>query len=262
MRKSICFFDVDNTLVPFGNKDFSTDVKEALMSLKNNGHYIVVNTGRTKGSIAKYVRNFPFDVFISGCGTDIELTGKTIYNYKFDSSKQKEIIDTIKEYKLEASIEGKDSYGYVYDHNEICKHTIDSVGGDSDNKLDNPYEVDFVKFCLFLNPDSDINGFISKYSDIFDFTRREDAKEAFYECVPKGHTKGSALIKCAELLGIDIDDCYCFGDSSNDLSMLNVVKHSICMANGSQEVKDVCEFVTRDCKSDGIKYACKHYGLI
>ena len=42
--KAICFFDVDDTLVPFGLNDIREQEKKILNQLLENGHYIFVNT--------------------------------------------------------------------------------------------------------------------------------------------------------------------------------------------------------------------------
>lgn len=55
--------------------------------------------------------------------------------------------------------------------------------------------------------------------------------------VPKGFSKGTGILKVCEMLGIDINDTYAFGDSNNDISMLKTVGHAIVMGNGTEEAK-------------------------
>ncbi|MBR3841500.1 MAG: HAD hydrolase family protein, partial [Erysipelotrichales bacterium] len=55
---------------------------------------------------------------------------------------------------------------------------------------------------------------------------------------------------------------YVFGDSTNDLPMLEHVKHSVLMGNGNPTLKDKVEYITTLSSVDGIENALKHYGLI
>lgn len=84
----------------------------------------------------------------------------------------------------------------------------------------------------------------------------------FCEVVPIGFSKASAIDVICEKLGQSLDDCYVFGDSNNDLSMLTHVKHSIAMGNSTPEVLKVSSYVTAPVWRDGIYVAMKHFGLI
>ena len=53
----------------------------------------------------------------------------------------------------------------------------------------------------------------------------------FEEIVPKGCSKASGIDFIVKHLKASLDDCYVFGDSTNDLSMLTHVKNSIAMGN-------------------------------
>ena len=62
--------------------------------------------------------------------------------------------------------------------------------------------------------------------------------------------------------GASLSDCYAFGDSINDMEMLQYVPHSVGMGNAVPEVLEVVEYVTTDVTEDGIANALKHYHLI
>ena len=63
-------------------------------------------------------------------------------------------------------------------------------------------------------------------------------------------------------LGADVEDTLAIGDSTNDLPMFRLAKHTVCMAGGMDEVKALCEYVTDSVMADGIEKALKHFGLI
>ena len=53
---------------------------------------------------------------------------------------------------------------------------------------------------------------------------------------PHGWSKGSAVRVLADELGITLDEVAVFGDSENDLSMLEAVRNSVAVANASEQI--------------------------
>lgn len=82
------------------------------------------------------------------------------------------------------------------------------------------------------------------------------------EIIQKDYSKATAIQFMCDYLNLSLDDCYVIGDSTNDLSMLQYVRHSIAMGNSTPEILPYCEYVTTDIMEDGIANALKHYGLI
>ena len=72
-------------------------------------------------------------------------------------------------------------------------------------------------------------------------------------------TKGIALKKLAEYLGIPISGTMAFGDDFNDITMLHDCGIGVAMGNAAEQVKRAADFVTSDCNSDGVAYAIKHF---
>ena len=65
-----------------------------------------------------------------------------------------------------------------------------------------------------------------------------------------------------EKFGIEKENSYAFGDSSNDIPMFKAAKHTVAMGHHSPQLEPYTEFVTKTVEDDGIEHAMKHYGLI
>ena len=76
---------------------------------------------------------------------------------------------------------------------------------------------------------------------LFDFIRSE---HALYEILPKGASKGGALRKMAELLGIDPAKTIAVGDYNTDMSMLREAVLSFAVANAVDEAKAAADHIT------------------
>ncbi len=71
------------------------------------------------------------------------------------------------------------------------------------------------------------------------------------EITAKGADKGRALKWLAEYLKTGIENVMAFGDSGNDITMLECAGYSYAMKNGSDKAKKAAKFVTGSDNSEG-----------
>ena len=60
--------------------------------------------------------------------------------------------------------------------------------------------------------------------------------EGFYEIVPKGYSKATGIQFLCDYFKVGKEDCYAFGDSNNDLPMLQHAKRSWAIGNKSPQL--------------------------
>ena len=65
-----------------------------------------------------------------------------------------------------------------------------------------------------------------------------------------------------EYLGIDRKNTYAFGDSNNDIEMLDYVEHGVAMGNAYPEILERAKYKTKSIYEDGIYYGLKELGLL
>lgn len=83
----------------------------------------------------------------------------------------------------------------------------------------------------------------------------------YIEILLKGYSKGTGVKKIVDVLGASMEDTYGFGDSMNDLPMLETVAHGIVMGEATEELKKRFT-VTDSLYADGIANGLKRAGLI
>lgn len=76
-----------------------------------------------------------------------------------------------------------------------------------------------------------------------------------------GVSKGSALKKLGEVLGISREDTMAFGDYYNDMDMLRYAGWSFAMENGSPDVKKAAAYLARSNNEGGVTRAIKQFVL-
>ncbi len=80
------------------------------------------------------------------------------------------------------------------------------------------------------------------------------SKPFFLEFNPLKATKGNALELVAKKLGFTAENVMAFGDSLNDLSMLEAAGWSVVVANGREELKPLCRSVCPSNQEDGVAH--------
>ena len=86
------------------------------------------------------------------------------------------------------------------------------------------------------------------------------SKPYFLEFNPPEATKGAALRWCAEELGFDLKNSAAFGDSLNDLSMLETAGLGVCVANAQPGVRSRISTVCGANAEDGVAhYIHQHF---
>ena len=82
------------------------------------------------------------------------------------------------------------------------------------------------------------------------------------ELVSVEFDKGKGVKAVAEYLNVPIEDTYGFGDSMNDLEMIETVGTSVCMENGAEALKKVSDVVCPAVTEDGLAKAFDQLGLL
>lgn len=261
MKRAI-FFDIDGTLVQSGHKTVPDSTLLALQKAKEGGHLLYINTGRTLAELNDYHFSLPFDGYICGCGTLIYEHGKKTFKKGLSSTLQKSILEDVKQYHLPFALEG-DEYIYFPDKDipPELEHLFHYFKKAMPERVTSPakHPVDFSKLVLFLTNDSNLPAFQEKYKQELDFIKRDST---FYEVIPKNHSKATGIQKILDAHQMSLDQAIAIGDSSNDISMLSYVPHSVAMGNSDQALFDLVDFITTDIDDDGIYHALEHYNVI
>ena len=79
----------------------------------------------------------------------------------------------------------------------------------------------------------------------------------YLEIIPVSINKGKALLDVCSHLDINPADTAAFGDSENDIPMLQAAGCGVAMGNAEDAVKAVADKVTLSNNSDGIAHALR-----
>ena len=263
MKKAV-FFDSDGTI--WDEKQRIPDsAREAFRLLKEQGHYLFISSGRTRIFIPdESLMPLGFDGVLAGCGTYVEFQGEERFYYQIPLEEIQRTNDFLRQIGAAYVLEGRhliylDAERFPED--SVFPRGLEQMLGEKMVRVTgNESSLEVSKFCVnYLkeqNIQRELEQEIGKNYTIIH--RGGD----FMEVVPKGYNKATGIQAVCEILGVAHEDTYSFGDSTNDLDMLEYTAHSIAMGDGMQQAKDAAEYVTAALWEDGIYQGCKHYGLI
>lgn len=81
------------------------------------------------------------------------------------------------------------------------------------------------------------------------------------ECIPKGQSKGTGLIKLCEYLSIPAKAAIAVGDADNDIEMLEAAGFAVAMGNANKTILKLADAIVADNDHDGCAEAIENYLL-
>lgn len=259
----VVFFDIDGTIVDNKTQIIPQSAIRAVEALRAAGHIPVVNTGRPFAHIDPRVREMAFSGWICGCGMEVLLDGHYIHRAEPTPELCRLVRDTVRDCGMQALYEP--AAGAVYLDGDYSVHR--SVQKEAARMKEKGFEVlpldeenpQFLKLVTFDWENCRREEFIRRMEPRFTCIRRE---KTMLELVLKVCSKAAGMELLLQHLGVSREDTLAIGDSTNDLPMFSVAKHTVCMANGMEELKAEAEFVTDTVLNDGIEKALRHYALL
>ncbi|MEG0276331.1 MAG: HAD family hydrolase [Coprobacillus sp.] len=277
MNKKIIFLDVDGTLTsPQG--DVSECVKDGIKQVRENGHYVFLCTGRNKSGIRSLL-DIGFDGIICSAGGYIEMDDKLLYESFLSKEDLKEARDVFERNHIHYNLEATHKTFQNDGMNELFVHGAKSKDMNSEMQRlmqqqkekfnicpledydNNPVEIH--KLCFIALDEKDLVEPKQVLSDKFIFIVHElFSKDTINgEIIIKGTNKGNAVRFIVNHLNMSMDDTIGFGDSMNDLEMIQACHYGVVMGNGSKELKKYASTICESVEDDGVYHELKRLKL-
>jgi hypothetical protein len=271
----LVFFDIDGTLVTAENR-LPASTKEAISLLKNNGHIPIFSTGRPPGMIHALAEELHVENYISLNGQYIVtenqiLTTNTLPHDLLEKLIAKSYEKNDRTFLLtEDDIIGNTFMKELFDpdfltfvYTEMQDTSVDVQHELFLRMTEKPlqresYEDEEI-LMAFINAQEEHDEFYQKEFPEFHVTR---STPLLVEVLMKGSHKAKAMGEIAKYYGIEQKDTVAFGDSLNDLEMVETAAIGVAMGNARDELKSVADVVTDHVENDGIYQGLKKIGLI
>ncbi|RMA77516.1 hypothetical protein JN00_0469 [Metamycoplasma subdolum] len=263
-KYKIIVFDIDGTLLPFGVSELSMRMQEMFERLKANGYITVLASGRDILTVGKQIDNPYVDYFVGANGTFIiDLnTDEYIFEKTIDFEDYEKFYKFAKKNKLAFSFVGN-KWGY---YNELfnINHWFYKPYKDKFISHDE-YEEHKDKNYLITVSTNNPKAWATKLNKYFKENNMNVWVLATWDgglfISAKGITKAYSLGILAKLLGHSLNEMVAFGDSENDVEMLEAVGLGIAMGNGEDVTKNAAREICLPVTEDGPYFKLKEMGF-
>ena len=259
-KRFLIAFDMDGTLLKDKNKRISHQTKEYLKKLNNDGHIIILASGRPYSELLPYYNSIGLKTPLV-CFNGLHCFNPNDKNFpeiKFTFKKEHalELIDKLLGTSIDNAFvetdnkvwmikEDDEIISFMWPHktqrNMIFGHFKDTLDEDpmtfiTVNKgYNNP---DYIEECVKKYPHTHVRFWFNKFYS-----------ELYFDGVSKAH----CLEEIRKYYNIPIEDTIAFGDYHNDIEMINWSAHGVAMKNGIDELKKHAKHIThRDNNHNGI----------
>lgn len=263
------FFDLDGTLLN-SRKLVDESSVQAIRSARERGmkvYFASARSPRLDQTLLWTEREFSlFDGGIYCNGACTSLNGETAYSF-MEAGIVSEIIGIVSKFEnVHLSLHMPDE-GYAF--NFTPDETMDQTWG-LKNACITPINDEAIrnttKILVFYDrltdsvkelPEALILAFCEKIGDNARFYVTDQGKTVQFGA--KGVSKLTLVQRVQKMLGLTDEEICVFGDDVNDLEMISYFKHSVCMGNGAEAVREKAGFVTKSNDENGIAYAIWNY---
>lgn len=276
MERKIIFLDIDGTLTEPGSNVPPASAVKAVRQAQEKGHLVFLCSGRNYAMLSPLL-SYGFDGVIASSGGYIICRGQVIYDCPMTEEQKENVLKVLKKNQVYSTIECLEgtytdeafkeflkANGSQKGNSELLRWREQLEGSlnilpmtayqgqpvykvvimcQSREQLQEPERVLGKEFVLSIQ-DADSFGIING------------------EVVNKKFDKGKGVERVCQSLGIGLEHTIGFGDSVNDIEMIQAVSVGVCMENGSESLKKIADRICPAVDKDGLYYGFEALGLL
>ncbi|MCI9003778.1 MAG: HAD family hydrolase [Lachnospiraceae bacterium] len=276
MDQKLIFLDIDGTLTEPGKNVPPASAVDAVTQARGKGHKVVLCSGRNYGMLFP-VMQYGFDGLVASAGGYIEYGGQVVYDCPMSPKQQARVLDVFRESGIYCTIGGRN---HSYTDEGFKEFLAENMQSKANSELLR-WRIQIEKE-LGIRPMAEYDGepiygmaFMSRGAERLK-KPMQALQEEFEFCIQdedacgivngelssKEFDKGRGVERLCGFLGVSIEDTIAFGDSMNDLKMLEAVGTGVCMAGGSPSLLRIADMVCPSVTEDGLYCAFEKLNLL
>ena len=279
MNTKLVFLDIDGTLTTPGSNEPPESALRAIAAAQAAGHKVFLCSGRNPGMLSPLLK-YGFDGVIACAGGYVTVGDTLIYDMPMEKEESELALEKLHETGVFCTIESRDG---AWGDENLGAFLENAAGEDGKGNSEIERWRKALASSLHIRPMKEYDGrpvykvvvmclhpeqlepARAVLEDKYNFCMQEITDPSHRcingELINRKYDKGRAILRVCEYLGVPVEDTIGFGDSMNDLEMIETVGTSVCMANGSEKLKAISDIVCPSVEEDGIEKAFVQLGL-
>lgn len=258
MKQHLIVLDLDGTLLT-DEKVISAKTKNILQQAKNEGHEVMIATGRPYRSSEMYYKELGLTTPI------VNFNGAFVHHPRNSSWKTlhtpidlkvvKQVVEAVESYSIKNMLAEVLDDVYLHYHDEKILSAF-SLGNPQVTTGDLKSLLKTDPTSLLIHAEEDSVDLVRQHlrdvhAEVIDH-RRWGAPWDVIEIVKHGLNKAVGLSHVSEFLNIPQERIIAFGDEDNDLEMIEYAGVGVAMGNAISPLKNIANEVTLSNNEDGI----------
>ncbi|WP_160674582.1 Cof-type HAD-IIB family hydrolase [Clostridium sp. C8-1-8] len=274
MKYKLICLDMDGTLLS-SPSSISEENRKAILQAYEKGVKVAIATGRLFTSAKFYADLIGIKAPIvasNGAYVREKDNEEVIYKSSLSQDQLERIYSVIKKYDLLTYFNTEDTliseivvgenHGYKVNNKDLPEDKrIKFDEGIDFKEAFKKHEGDILKaICVEME---DVDKLMKAKEDLKQYSDLEVVSSWTnnFEVMNAGTSKGTAVKRLAEMLGIKQEEVICMGDSENDLSMIKYAGLGIAMGNAEEFIKKEADYVTDTNANSGVAKAIEKFVL-
>lgn len=270
--KKAVFLDIDGTLI-LRDGTFPESAQEAMRRAKENGHHMVLCTGRCKAQITSW---FPMELLsgiVSCAGSCVTYGDEVIYQKLMDKDRLAAMTVYFRQNNMPFYLQAEDA---IYTNPWAAKEgweaflelgrtqsEIEKIFGQI-QVAEHPEQEPGIEKALYYRckkPAAEVQNDLTDYFNVTDSSYKV-TRFCDGEITCSGIDKASGMQHYLDRAGISREDSIAVGDGPNDLEMIAYAHTGVAMGNSIPALKKEAGLVCGRVDEDGLYGAFQTLGLI
>ncbi len=270
-KRHLIALDLDGTLLS-NDQTVSEQTKNVLQQAINEGHIVVIATGRPHRSSRQYYDFLQLKTpMINFNGAFIHhptnnTWERTLHN-PFPKETALHIIDACYDFNVQNILAEVQDNVLLDRHDE---QLMNIFGTPAPAGISSPFSIGDIRKQLRDDPTSiliyphaehveELKNYLSEHHATMIGLRSWDAPWHMVEVIKKGIHKAVGIKRVADYYQIPQERIIAFGDEDNDLEMIDYAGVGVAMGNAIDELKQIANYVTLTNEEDGVRTFLESY---
>jgi Cof subfamily protein (haloacid dehalogenase superfamily) len=255
--------DLDGTLLNSQHEISEENVK-TLKELHQQGHSIILNTGRAYADVIKLkaVQNMEVPIFCINGSVLYSKTRELLYEATISVSTYKNIFSILHE--IGVGILVYTNYGGFPStlpplHNKSKEELATLFQEYNYDEILNKDNLKIYKLIALVQYEQleKVEEVKRALADQFDISMASSFPNNVEITSNEAH-KGKAILRYQQIMNLDFEEIFAFGDGGNDLAQFEVATTSVAMGNAPLDIQQKADLITKTNDEDGFAYAVRY----